>query len=179
MSKNEDISKLLSLVLRHKPETIGIELDKNGWADVSELLSKIGRNISMDLLEEIVATSDKKRFAFNDAKTKIRANQGHSINVDVELKVVTPPKILYHGTADRFLESIMAKGLEKGNRLHVHLSENYDTATKVGIRHGKPLILKIDAEKMNNDGYKFYLSANNVWLTDFVPVKYISCEFDV
>lgn len=176
MSNYKENSKFLSLVLRHKPEKIGIKLDENGWADVSELLSKMKNGITMEILEEIVVTNDKQRFAFNEDKTKIRANQGHSINVDLELKVLVPPNMLYHGTAERFIKSIMETGLDKRNRTHVHLSQNYDTAISVGSRYGKPVILKIDTKKMSEDGYIFYLSENNVWLTDSVPVKYITKE---
>jgi len=120
-----------------------------------------------------VKTNNKQRYEYNEDETLIRARQGHSINVDVNLSESTPPDILYHGTATRFLDSILEKGIVKGNRLHVHLSKDEETATTIGARHGKPYVLKIDAKKMYEDGIKFYLSNNNVWLTDFVDVKYI------
>jgi putative RNA 2'-phosphotransferase len=178
MQKNvKSTSKFLSLVLRHKPEEIGLLLDENGWASVDELIQKInakGNNIDIDLLNEIVETNDKKRFAFNDDKTKIRASQGHSIEIDLALEPSLPPNILYHGTATRFVESILKEGLTKQQRQHVHLSEKLETATKVGARHGKPVILIVNAKQMQEDGFLFYKSENNVWLTDNVGVKYIS-----
>jgi putative RNA 2'-phosphotransferase len=178
MEKNlKSTSKFLSLVLRHKPAQIGLVLDENGWASVSELLEKInaqGNNVDIDLLNEIVDTNDKKRFAFNDDKTKIRASQGHSIEIDLDLEPSLPPDTLYHGTATRFVESILKVGLKKQQRQHVHLSEKLETATAVGARHGKPTILIVDAKQMHEDGFVFYKSENNVWLTDNVEVKYIS-----
>jgi putative RNA 2'-phosphotransferase len=125
------------------------------------------------LLDDIVKTNNKQRYEYNEDETLIRARQGHSIKVDVNLSESTPPDILYHGTATRFLDSILEKGIVKGNRLYVHLSKDEETATTVGARHGKPYVLKIDAKKMYEDGIKFYLSNNNVWLTDFVDAKYI------
>lgn len=177
-SYNTKLSKFLSLILRHKPEEIGISLDENGWADVLELLSGInntGRKINIDLLEEIVKTDNKGRYSFNEDKTKIRANQGHSIKVDVELKEIIPPDILYHGTAERFITNILDKkqGLKPMSRLYVHLSKDYDTAIKVGIRHGNPVVLKINAKQMKEDGYLFYLSENGVYMTKSVPYKYL------
>lgn len=177
-SYNTKLSKFLSLILRHKPEEIGISLDENGWADVLELLSGInntGRKINIDLLEEIVKTDNKGRYSFNENKTKIRANQGHSIKVDVELKEIIPPDILYHGTAERFITNILDKkqGLKPMSRLYVHLSKDYDTAIKVGIRHGNPVVLKINAKQMKEDGYLFYLSENGVYMTKSVPYKYL------
>lgn len=169
-SSTGKISRLLSLVLRHKPESIGLHIDSNGWAKVDELLKKA--NIDMETLEDVVATNNKKRFAFNDDKTKIRANQGHSIKVDLELESLKPPNYLYHGTSTRFLKSIYEQGLVAGRRQQVHLSSNSETALNVGSRHGKPIILVIDTKSMFADGYKFYLSQNNVWLTDYVPAKY-------
>lgn len=171
------ISKYLSLVLRHKPEVIGLNLDENGWADVEELQEKCAkqnRAFTLEELDEVVETNDKKRFIFNEDKTKIRANQGHSIEVDLALKPQQPPEFLYHGTAEINISSILEKGIEKRNRQHVHLSHDKETATKVGMRHGKPVILTIETEKMFQDGIDFYLSENNVWLTDFVDAKYIS-----
>lgn len=172
---NIQLGKFISLILRHKPETIGINLDEHGWANVQDLINGInnsGRTITFEQLEEIVQTNDKKRYSFNDDKTLIRANQGHSINVDVELKEAIPPKVLYHGTGEKYLESILKDGIKHKNRLNVHLSKDIETATKVGKRHGKPIILKIDTEAMLKDGIKFYLSENEVWLTSDIAPKY-------
>lgn len=178
MRKIDDIQlgRFLSLVLRHKPETIGIVLDKNGWADVKELIEKINlskRYIDMEILERIVRENNKKRYAFNEDKTKIRASQGHSIKVELNLKEMTPPKILYHGTATKFLESIKEKGILKKNRQYVHLSMDIETARNVGKRHGEVIILPIDIEGLKNIGHKFYLSENKVWLCDDIPSRYI------
>lgn len=168
----KSLSKFLSLVLRHKPETIGIKLDANGWADVAEILR--GMKIDMATLEKVVAENDKQRFAFNDDKTKIRANQGHSVKVDVELAEKVPPEFLYHGTIERNANSIAERGLLKMNRLHVHLSADVETAKKVAARRsGTAVIYKILAQEMYDAGYKFYQSENGVWLTDSVPVKYL------
>lgn len=169
---NVEQSKFLSLVLRHKPEKIGIKLDKEGWTDVGILLDKA--NLSMSELEDIVKNNNKSRFSFNQDKTKIRANQGHSLSeVQINFKPVRPPEQLFHGTADRFVSSIQKKGLIKGNRNHVHLSDRLETAISVGSRHGKVVIFLVDSGAMYRDGYKFYLSENKVWLTDFVPSKYL------
>lgn len=168
------LSKFLSLILRHKPETIGIKLDKNGWANVEEILR--GMKINFETLEKVVAENDKKRFSFNDDKTKIRANQGHSVKVYVELTEKIPPQILYHGTIEKNLKSIAAQGLLKMNRLHVHLSADIETAKKVASRRsGTAVIFEIATRQMYNDGYKFFQSANGVWLTDKVPPKYLKC----
>jgi len=174
--QNIKTSKFLSLVLRHKPETIRIQLDENGWISVSELIEKLnenGKEINFKILEYVVNTNSKKRFAFNEDKSKIRANQGHSLQIDLNYKSINPPNKLYHGTSERFLDSILKSGIEKRNRQHVHLSSDIETAFKVGQRHGKPVILEIETEKMNMDGFKFYLSENKVWLTEYVPIKYI------
>ena len=170
------VSRYLSLILRHKPEVAGIELDKHGWAKVSELLPAM--KIDMETLEEIVRTDEKGRYSFNDDHSKIRANQGHSIDVDVELKETKPPIRLFHGTAWKYINSIMKTGLNRQTRKYVHLSKDIDTAVKVGARHGTPVVLIIDTEQMYKDGYKFYLSANGVWLTHNVPVKYITLSND-
>jgi putative RNA 2'-phosphotransferase len=170
------ISKFLSLVLRHKPETIGIQLDENGWTDVELLLERsnsYGINFDKDILKHIVATNSKKRFAFNDNLDKIRASQGHSINIELGYTHQKPPEILYHGTGDKSVESILEKGLEKRNRQQVHLSSDVETAIKVGQRHGKPFVFKVLAEQMYNDKFEFYRSDNGVWLTDNVPTKYL------
>lgn len=169
-----NLSKFLSLVLRHKPHVINIKLDQNGYADTNELLNKMnkaGKYINIDILKDIVETDNKGRYSFNEDCSKIRANQGHSIKVDVELENRKPPHVLYHSTATRFLENILSIGLDKRNRLYVHLSDSPDTM--VGSRHGIPILLEIDSDKMYKDGYKFYLSANNVWLTECVPTDYI------
>lgn len=173
-------SRKLSLVLRHKPEAIGLSLDENGWAKVSELLKGLAANglaITRTELKTIVAENDKKRFAFSPDGRKIRASQGHSITVDLEMEAVEPPAVLFHGTATRFIASILATGLAPGSRQHVHLSLDLDTATKVGARHGKPVTLTIDAAAMYAAGHEFYRSANSVWLTDAVPVAYLSVNW--
>lgn len=172
----KSISKFLSLVLRHKPEVLGLKLDSNGWADVNELIAKSsdhGIRLTLDMLKLIVEVNEKKRFSFKDDFTKIRANQGHSIEVDVELKLTEPPDVLYHGTAVKNKEEILKGGLHKMNRLHVHLSHEVETAKNVGTRHGKPVVFIVDAKDMHANGNKFYLSENGVWLTEFVPAKYI------
>jgi len=178
ISENRNIktSKFLSLVLRHKPETIQIQLDENGWVNVNELIEKLnnyGKEIDFEILKYVVETNSKKRFAFNEDKSKIRANQGHSLQIDLNYKPIIPPEILYHGTSEKFLDSILKSGIEKRNRQHVHLSSDIETAMKVGQRHGKPVILEIQTAKMNKNGHKFYLSENKVWLTDYVPIEYI------
>jgi len=172
-------SKFLSLVLRHKPETIGLELDVNGWVGVKELLKKLPQHASLNMmdLEEVVATNNKKRFEFNEGKTKIRARQGHSINVDLGLEPKVPPCFLYHGTATRFVDSIKKEGLIKGSRQHVHLSSNHETAVKVGGRHGKVMVLTVRAKDMSEKGFVFYLSNNGVWLTDHVPFEYVGFDY--
>ena len=169
------MSCFLSLILRHKPEAAGIELDEHGWAEVVPLLEGMKNKypIDMDILEEIVRTDDKQRYSFNDDKTLIRANQGHSIPVDVELPITKPPKELWHGTAQKYVASIEKDGLIPKSRLYVHLSGDIETAVKVGRRHGSPVVYKIDAGQMDKDGYTFYRSVNGVWLTKTVPVQYL------
>lgn len=174
--ETKSISKFLSLVLRHSPETINLKLDENGWADVEELISKCsqkGNKLDFELLDYVVESNDKKRFAFNENKTKIRASQGHSISVELNLAETEPLEYLYHGTVAKFMESIQKEGLKKMSRQHVHLSKDKETAIKVGSRRGTPQILTVRSGAMHRDGFKFYLSDNNVWLTDEVPVKYI------
>jgi putative RNA 2'-phosphotransferase len=169
-------SKFLSLVLRHSPETIHLKLDENGWADVEELITKCNRHnkqLNLDVLNVVVETNDKKRFAFNEDKTKIRASQGHSIIVELNLNEALPLDYLYHGTVQASIDGIKEKGLQKMSRQHVHLSKDKETAVKVGSRRGKPIVLRIDSKTMHADGFKFYLSENEVWLTDEVPLKYI------
>lgn len=169
-------SKFLSLILRHKPETIGLKLDEHGWVSVPLLLeqmNKNGRDIDLNELEHIVETNDKKRFEFNADKSKIRASQGHSLGVDLQYEAQTPPDILYHGTAITSLDSIKESGLSKMKRDHVHLSSDINTATKVGGRHGNQIIFHVLAGEMVKEGYKFYNSTNGVWLTDHVPSKFL------
>ena len=174
----KETSKFISLILRHKPETIGISLDEHGWADVQEMIRGINaagnHHLSEDLLEEIVRTDEKQRYSFNEDHTLIRANQGHSIPVDVELEKKVPPSVLYHGTGEKYTASINDQGLIPKSRLYVHLSSDVETAKKVGSRHGKPVVYTVDCAAMAADGYQFYLSANNVWLTKRVPAKYLS-----
>ena len=169
------ISWFLSLILRHKPETIGISLDEHGWADVAELIEGISktREFNMDILEEIVRTDEKERYSFNEDKTLIRANQGHSISVDVEPEQKTPPDILWHGTGEKYADSINHIGLIPKSRLYVHLSKDKETALKVGSRHGRPVLYTVKTREMYQDGYTFFLSKNGVWLTKEVPVKYL------
>jgi putative RNA 2'-phosphotransferase len=193
MSKMIDISKYISLILRHKPQTIGITLDEHGWANVNELIEGISKTheFDMETLEKIVRTDEKQRYSFNEDKTLIRANQGHSIPVDVELEEKTPPDILWHGTGEKYVASIDAQGLIPKSRLYVHLSSDTETAKKVGSRHGKcrartasasssrtahgsgTVIYEIDCRQMAADGYRFFESANHVWLTKEVPVRYL------
>lgn len=173
---NKKISKFLSLVLRHQPEIIGLNLDENGWAETQTLLEKLAKNnrkIDLQTLEEVVVSNDKKRFAFNADKTKIRASQGHSIHINLGYVPLEPPEILFHGTATQFLDSIKKQGLLKGNRHHVHLSKDVETARSVGSRHGKVVVLKVKALEMYQGGFEFFVSENQVWLTDFVPVEYL------
>lgn len=177
MTNNIKLSKFLSLILRHQPDIIGIKLDRNGFANVTELIdgiNKTNKKIDFKLLEEIVQTDAKQRYSFNYDKTKIRANQGHSIDVDLDLKEIVPPCYLYHGTAKLFINDIYKLGIVKKSRNYVHLSADIETAKKVGERHGIPVVLKILSKGMYNDGYKFYLAENGVWLTDYVPNKYIT-----
>jgi len=179
MNNNKVIkhSKFLSLILRHKPQTIGIELDNNGWVDIDLLLQKTndyGRKLTREELNFIVENNSKQRFAIDIVTNKIRANQGHSLNINLGFEPIQPPEILFHGTAQRFLDSIFEKGLEKRNRHHVHLSADRDTATNVGQRHGKPIILEVQAMEMFKNGFQFFKSENGVWLTDKVPLKYLN-----
>lgn len=169
-------SKFLSLVLRHQPEKIDIKLDENGWVEVNELIKKsndYGIKIDRETLNYIVSTNSKKRFAFNDTFEKIRASQGHSVKIDLGYKNQQPLEILYHGTSEKSVQSILKTGLEKRNRQHVHLSSDIETAIQVGQRHGKPFVFEVLAEQMYKDGFQFFISENNVWLTDNVPTKYL------
>lgn len=160
--------KKLSYLLRHDKS---YPFDEHGWREVSDLVANHG--FTMEELREIVANNNKQRYEFSEDMTRIRARQGHSIQVDVELVEAVPPDKLYHGTAKSFVESIMSQGIQKGNRLYVHLSTTIEAATKVGQRHGEPVVLVIDAKRMSEDGKKFFLSRNGVWLTEFVDAKYI------
>ena len=172
--EKENIGKYLALILRHKPEAIGISLDEHGWGSVNDIIEGIRKQfpqMSMSLLEEIVTTDDKGRYSFNEDKTCIRAN-----HVDVELKEVIPPDVLYHGTAVKYVLGIKDKGLIPKSRLYVHLSKDVDTAVKVGRRHGDPVIFEVDTKQMIKDGYQFYLSENDVWLTKEVPVQYLKMK---
>lgn len=170
-----DTSKYLCLILRHKPETIGITLDAHGWANVKDLIKGVNKThkLDMEILEEIVSTDEKQRYSFNEDKTMIRANQGHSVNVDVELEEAEPPEYLYHGTATKYMDSIWKTGLVSKSRLYVHLSADTETATKVGERHGKPIVFSVRSKCMYLRGHKFYKSQNGVWLTKEVPVEFI------
>ena len=170
-------SKFLSLVLRHNPDVIGLKLDANGWARVDELLrgvKKAGRPITRARLEEIVETNDKKRFSFSADGRRIRAAQGHSIDVDLGYEPAMPPENLYHGTARANLDQIFIEGLRPGKRQQVHLSLDPETAVRVGQRHGKPTVLRVETGRMHEDGFEFFKADNGVWLTDVVPPKYLS-----
>jgi len=169
-------SKFLSLVLRHDPARIGLVLDAAGWTEVDELLARVnahGVALTREELETIVTTSDKQRFAFSEDRTRIRANQGHSIAVELDLPPVVPPALLYHGTVERFLTAIRVEGLRKGQRHHVHLSADRATAEKVGARRGRPAVLIVDAAAMTARGIQFFRSENGVWLTDHVPPEFL------
>lgn len=169
------LSKFISLILRHKPDAIGIALDEHGWANVEELIAGIRktRMFDMEMLEEIVRTDSKMRYSFNEDKTLIRANQGHSIPVDVELPAAMPPEYLYHGTGQKYMESIEKTGLIPKSRLYVHLSGDIDTAVKVGSRHGKPAVYRVASGQMQAAGFVFYRSVNGVWLVNEVPAAYL------
>lgn len=174
----KELSKYLSYLLRHNPKDANLNMDKNGWVSVQELITNTcnfgkTKRFTLEILEYIVSNDNKCRYKFNEDKTKIRANQGHSINIDLELKEVVPEGNLYHGTATRFVDSIMKYGIKSQNRQYVHLSSDIEKALEVGKRHGDPIVLEIDVEKMVNDGIKFYLSENDVWLTEYVDNKYI------
>jgi putative RNA 2'-phosphotransferase len=170
------MSKFLSLVLRHQPQKIGLALDAQGWARVDDVITQANRHgvaLTLAVLEQVVRLNDKKRFAFSEDGLLIRASQGHSISVDLGLEPVEPPAVLYHGTADRFIASIREKGLLAGRRDHVHLSADEATAVKVGRRHGRPVVLRVQAAEMQEAGHRFYLSANGVWLTGHVPAGFL------
>ena len=173
------ISRFLSLVLRHQPETIGIVLSNDGWTSVDGLIAAVNRHgqaLDFETLEHVVETNDKKRFAFSDDGEMIRANQGHSVEVNLGYQPTAPPEFLHHGTVARFLPSIRENGIQKGQRHNVHLSASREVANTVGKRRGEPVILTVRALEMNAAGHEFHLSANGVWLTDFVPVQFIQFE---
>lgn len=173
----KQISKFMSLVLRHRPELLQLEMDAQGWVAVEELIQKIQQrhaNFNQAILEEVVATNNKKRFAFSADGQKIRASQGHSINIELGYTPVVPPKTLFHGTATRFVTSIQAKGLMKLKRHHVHLSEEWATAVEVGKRHGKVVVFEVAAQALHEQGQAFYQSENGVWLTESVPPRYLT-----
>jgi putative RNA 2'-phosphotransferase len=170
------LSKFLSFVLRHRPEEIGLKLDDAGWVPITELLaalSKHGKSLDRATLEEVVASSDKQRFAISPDGLAIRANQGHSVEVELGLLPVPPPDVLFHGTVARCLPSIRTQGLVKGERHHVHLSSSREVASLVGQRRGTPLILQVDARRMSQAGLEFFCTENRVWLTDCVPPEYL------
>lgn len=171
------VSKFLSKHLRHEPEKLGLELVPGGWVDVDALLDACARRgfvVTPQELQAVVAQNDKQRFAFDDSGLRIRANQGHSVEVDLQLEPAAPPDVLYHGTVAKFLAAILETGLQKMARHHVHLSPDVETARKVGMRRGKPVVLSIDACRMAGAGFEFFLSANGVWLVDRVPPEYLS-----
>ena len=173
------LSRFLSLILRHKPEEIGISLDANGWADVDAVLNGVnrsGRRIDHEILEHIVASDEKGRYVFSDDGKRIRACQGHSVAIDMQFTPVQPPEFLYHGTASRFSEQIANDGLQPQSRQYVHLSSDRETAVHVGSRHGKPVVYVVLAQQMSQAGFPFYCSENKVWLTTHVPFEYLRCE---
>ena len=171
--KTTNISRYIALLLRHHPEKAGLCLDEHGWVEVEALIQGVRRRYPEFNLDEIVARDSKQRYAYNQDKTCIRANQGHSIPVDVELKQALPPTILYHGTGEKYVESIQKVGLIPKSRLYVHLSTDIQTAIQVGKRHGQPVVYQIDTQQMIHDGFIFYISANHIWLTKAVPVQYL------
>jgi len=171
------VSKYLSKHLRHQPERLGLKLLPGGWVAIEDLLAACAEQnfpITRDELDDVVANNDKKRFSYDPTGKLIRANQGHSVEIDLKLAPIIPPQILYHGTAEKSINSILEKGLLKMSRHHVHLSLEKETARRVGMRHGRPVILEINALKMHQDGHTFYRSENNVWLVDNVPPKYLT-----
>jgi putative RNA 2'-phosphotransferase len=171
------ISKSLSYVLRHRPDSIGLELEEGGWVPVESLLDafrKSGKTLSAETLRQVVTHNDKQRFEFSDDGLRIRARQGHSVEVELGYEPAIPPSVLYHGTATRNLDSILAQGLLKGRRHHVHLSTNKATMMQVAMRHGKPVLLLVQSEQMHVAGHEFFITGNNVWLTEHVPPQFIS-----
>jgi putative RNA 2'-phosphotransferase len=175
------ISKFLSLILRHKPDSVGVELDENGWTDINVLLEKMnvaGTKIDRTVLDYVVDTNPKKRFAISDCGAKIRASQGHSVEIDLAYEPADPPQFLFHGTPQKIVPLIKAGGLKKMGRHHVHMNAEAEPCIEVAQRYGKPVVLKIAAAKMHNAGYEFFRSANSVWLTDNVPPEFIEFQQD-
>jgi putative RNA 2'-phosphotransferase len=173
------ISKFLSRHLRHAPEDLGLTLEAGGWVRVEDLLAGCARArflVTRDELQQVVEKNDKKRFSFDETGECIRANQGHSTEVDLQLQPRTPPDILYHGTATHVVDTLLRDGVKRMARHHVHLSSTIETATTVGKRHGKPVVLRVDAAAMHRDGIVFYCSDNGVWLTDAVPPHYLHLD---
>ena len=170
-----EISKLIAYILRHRPDEFGLAIDRHGWVDTQALIKAVSTRhvIDMAVLENIVSTDKKGRYSFSPDKSMIRANQGHSVQVDMEMPEAVPPATLYHGTAERFVESILKEGLTPQSRLHVHLSKDMDTARAVGARHGKPAVFEVDAGRMHADGHVFWMSENGVWLAKAVPAQYL------
>ena len=171
------VSKSLSYILRHRPDSVGLELHEGGWLDINALLEAMDRSglqVSRDVLERVVAKNDKQRFEFSDDRVHIRARQGHSAEVELGYMPSVPPDVLYHGTATKYLDSIIEQGLLKCKRHHVHMSTNKETMLQVGMRHGKPVLLLIDAKRMTADGHLFFVTGNHVWLTDLVPAEYLT-----
>lgn len=167
-------SKKMSYALRHHPEAYHLDMDKHGWVDVQQLMHAM--HLTKEEMDDVVEHNDKHRFSYNADQTKIRANQGHSIPVDVEMQEKIPPEFLYHGTGYRSVSSIKKEGLLPMTRLYVHLSDDMNTAYNVGSRHGRPYVFTVEAEKMYEDGYHFYFSNNGVWQVKYVPVKYLRGE---
>ena len=177
--QRKHISKFLSKHLRHDPAGIGLVLEDGGWVPVTALLDgcqRAGVKITRDELDEIVTTSDKQRYSFDETGERIRANQGHSVDVDLQLMPAIPPEVLFHGTAVQIVDAILRDGLRKMQRHHVHLSKDIDTATRVGARHGRPVVFRVDAAAMAQKGIEFFVSANGVWLTDHVPPEFLQIE---
>lgn len=176
-TQEKRISKFLSLVLRHQPQTIGITLDENGWVEIDTLLEGMacsGKRVSREQLEQVVSNNDKQRFTISDDAVRIRAKQGHSVDVDLGYQAATPPEQLCHGTPGRFVELIRESGLKKMNRHHVHMHADHELATEVGGRRGKPVLLTIRSLEMHQAGYEFFVTENDVWLTDHVPSEFIN-----
>lgn len=180
MSDKVAMGRYICYLLRHNPQSAGIRLDEHGYAKTDELINAVGKRytISNEILDEIVKTDAKQRYSYDSDKKLIRANQGHSIAIDVQLETAVPPNILYHGTGEKSEASIVAEGLKKQSRLYVHLSVDIKTAVNVGKRHGKPVVFLVDTKQMKNDGFVFYLSKNGIWLVDNVPAKYLTKIYD-
>ncbi|ODQ04619.1 RNA 2'-phosphotransferase [Shigella sp. FC1655] len=179
MKDKVQISRFLSYILRHAPESIGLTLDEQGWGEISKLIllaQKNGTPLTLKLIKDVVKTNDKKRFAISEDGLFIRAVQGHSLKTTIDYPAITPPKILFHGTATRFIDSIFKQGLIPNSRQYVHLSQDYKTAVNVGNRHGKSIVLSVDSGKMFSEGFEFYQADNGVWLTRSVPVKYLRID---